>query len=237
MEGVHAHLQELPVADELKKNGFDAYLSFCMQLNVFFGNIDKATECFLKLKDTALGITEASAVSHDRLFYFALISMTNQRQGRRLSLPMKSEAKKYLEGTKQLVEAGAINLGHKYLLLEAESDAAASRDAEQTLRKYEQAVAAAARAGFLQDGALGSVLCAQFCMEEDGMREKACFHVRRAHELYVTWGATAVAASLLSRYPECFRGGIDKNRRASTSVRSRPHFRVTVILKHKSLCL
>jgi tetratricopeptide (TPR) repeat protein len=237
MEDVFSHIQELPVSDDMKKNGLGACFTYCMQLNLFLGKLDKAIECFLKLKDESLGKTEASAVSQNNLFYCALISMANQRRGRRVSfqMPIKSEVKRYVDAIKHLIEGGAINLGHKYLLVEAEFDALTSKEPEQTLRKYEQAVAAAAKAGFLQDGALASLLCGQFCMETDEIKERASTQILRAHELFVSWGATAVAESLLKRFPESFPDGFDHHRRISSSLRSRPHFREAVILKHKSL--
>ncbi|KAL3919990.1 MAG: hypothetical protein SGILL_003480 [Bacillariaceae sp.] len=233
MDDAYFRIQNLPITDDMKKNGYAALAFYKMQLHLYLGNSETAIKIFHTIKDESVGILQGSQVYQSRQFYFALISMSIQRQ--HCKLGHKSEAKKYVDIVKKLVEGGAINLGHKYLLLEAEIDSLSSKDAHQTLKKYEQAVVSSARAGFLQDGALSSVLCARFCMGEPDLTEKASFHMLRAHELFTAWGATAAAESLTTKHPELFPETANLTRKESSSLRSRPHFRETIILKHQSL--
>ena len=144
--------------------------------------------------------------------------------------------------------SGAINLVHKVQLLEAEYASLSSKDIEpgslQLLPKYDKAIVAASRTGFLQDGALGNYLCGMYCLrQQDGVDSaisRAQQYVEKAHELYTTWGATAVAESLESRHPILFADGGGSSRsfvfkQNNSGFRSRTHFRESLALMHRSL--
>jgi hypothetical protein len=241
------YLRELPLSNELKLNGFESNKSYCMQLYLFVGDIGAATRCYEEIKDRQLGLVEASILYQSRLFYFALICFANYRKIDNTSF--KSSAKVYMEIIQHLVvSGGAMNLAHKYLLLEAESAATNSthKGSDSILKSYEQAVVAAARAGYLQDGALASMFCALYCMDELKRHDDAKFHMGRARDMFASWGAKTVANRLSERYPQYFSDADDSTipitpgslKRASTSsgsssARSQSHFRSDVILKHK----
>lgn len=88
---------------------------------------------------------------------------------------------------------------HRELLIQAEwlrtlgrgSSAAAS---------YVDAIAAARRTGFVQDGALANELCAELHASH-GDEGRARVHLRDAVEGYRAWGAVAKVEDLLARYP------------------------------------
>ena len=234
VNGIQTRIRQLPIANDMKKNGLDACASLSMQLYFLLGNYEKAVDCFNRISDKPMGILEASVVYQSRLFYFALISIEIHRQKGKAG--QRSETNEYVDRVKQLVEGGAINLGHKYLLLQAELASLTSKDHDDTMKKYEQAISSSARAGFLQDGALASMLCGRFCLRESSLKEKADFHMIRAHELFCAWGATAIATNLTTGYPDIFPDGMKLTQKESSSLRSRPHFKETIILKHKSIC-
>lgn len=127
-----------------------------MLLYYVLGDDDKAFEFF----HDSMGILEASVVYKSQPFYFALISIEIQRQKGKIG--QKSEAKKYIDVIKQLMEGDAMNLCHKYLL-QAEMTSLTSKDTEQTTKIHEQAVVCSTRAGFLQDGGtIKYALCTVF---------------------------------------------------------------------------
>jgi hypothetical protein len=215
----------------------ETLLACGMQLSFYMGNIEKATDCYEKLKDVNVGMNKATVLYHMRLFFFVLVCIENFRisqKGR-----FKTEAKKHMDTLRKLVENGAINVVHKLQLLDAEFSSLTSKDTNEAvnelLRKYEKAVVSATRAGFLQDGALSNYLCAKFCLRQESKEAAADNYFMQSCELYTTWGALAVAMSVkqqhLSEYPEPPSYTV----RTDSGFRSRTHFRASFAEMHKSL--
>mmetsp|Transcript_27823 Transcript_27823/g.67361 ORF Transcript_27823/g.67361 Transcript_27823/m.67361 type:complete len:1915 (+) Transcript_27823:417-6161(+) len=247
------YIKGLPLSDEIRMNGFDAIKSYSLQRHLFVGDIQNATPYYEELKDRPMGIVEASVLYQTRIFYFALICFANQRK--KDNALFKTRGKAYMDTIRHLVVGGgAANLAHKILLLEAEyaTTNQSNLDQDSILKKYEQAIVAASRAGYLQDGAISSVFCALYCMKELKSHEDAKFHMARARDMYSAWGAHAIAQRLSKRYPQYFdnidgstitpdsgRGGSSTlsspriSTAGSSSARGRAHYRADVILKHK----
>jgi hypothetical protein len=217
----------------------ETLLSYGMQLSFYMGDIEKSTDCYEKLKDVKMGMHKATVLYHIRLFFFALVCIENFRisqKGR-----FKTEAKKYMDTLRKLVETGAINVVHKLQLLDAEFCSLTSKETNEAvnelLRKYEKAIVSATRTGFLQDGALSNYLCAKFCLRQESKKAVADNYFLQSCELYTTWGASAVAKSVkqqhLSEYAEITSPAV----RTNSGFRSRTHFRPSLAQMHKSLSM
>jgi hypothetical protein len=90
------------------------------------------------------------------------------------------------------------NFEHRLLLLDAEWLRTTGR-AGRSLRKYEEAIAAAIDHGFLQDAALAHELAAEMLVDR-GESRAAKTHLRAALEKYRAWGADAKVLDLQARY-------------------------------------
>lgn len=125
---------------------------------------------------------------------------------------------------------------HKVVLLETEFTSLTVKDfSHEVLRKYERAVVAASRAGFLQDGALANHLCGKYCIRH-GHEEIAEMYLQQAHKQYTSWGAIAVANSIKEKYSDFIpTKGIPVV--TENGFRSRARFRDSFALIHKSLSM
>lgn len=210
----------------------ETLMAYGMQLAVYMGDDEKALEYYERLKDINMGIGKATAAYHVRLFFFGIICVQNFRQSRKNRF--KSEAKKYTDTLRELVDGGAINLPHKLVLLEAELASLTSKDFKEIIRKYEKSIFAASRAGFLQDAGLANYLCAQFCLRE-GNEHSAETYLIQAASLYSSWGAVAVVNTIKERYSSIFPEVDTQPRHNGSGFRSRTNFRASFALMHKSL--
>ena len=214
--------------------GKELLQGYGMQLAFYMGDIEQATEYYEASKDATTGVARATIAHHTHLFFFALICIENFRLKGKSKF--KNEAKKYMDTLRELVEDGAINLVQKVQLLDAEFMSLTSKDEREVIPKYEKAIKSASRAGFLQDGALGNYLCAQYCVRnEDEVSAES--YATKSYELYSTWGAVAVAESVEARNPLLFVNSPSTTSmgRLSNSGLSRTHFRESFALMHKSL--
>jgi predicted ATPase/signal transduction histidine kinase len=91
------------------------------------------------------------------------------------------------------------NFRHKHLLVAAEAAALKGSHAEAAER-YDQAIDAAQREGFLQDQALGSELAGRF-YRAHGRRRVAEFYLRAAMDGFSRWGAMAKVNALEEEFP------------------------------------
>ena len=183
-----------------------------------------------------------------RRFFFSLISISNYRHTRHRK--DKIEAEKHLKIFRTVVKAGAINLVHKLQLLEAEmlplvrhSFTKESESDSQTLKLYDDAIVSATRAGFLQDAALANYLCFQFIQTHKVRPHLAEMYIKKSFELWMAWGAVAVAQSLADRHKDMFsaesvRSSLSSSRNSKTgSYRSRPRFDPTLSEQHREIHL
>ena len=169
----------------------------------------------------------------------------------------KVEAEKHLKIFRTVVKAGAINLVHKLQLLEAEmlpltrhslifiTKDSKKEDSQQVLELYDQAIVSASRAGFLQDAALANYLCFQFIQRSKVRPHLAEMYLKKSFELWMTWGAVAIAQSLADRHKEMFNAESVKSlsssgRNSNTktgSYRGRMRFDPTISDRHKEIHL
>ena len=95
-----------------------------------------------------------------------------------------------------------MNFLHKVRLVEAEK-AAYEGKALDAMRLYEEAISGARREAFLHEEALACELAANFCLAQN-ISEAGGFYMRRAHELYLQWGAGRKAEHLEGCHPDIF---------------------------------
>jgi hypothetical protein len=196
------------------------------------------------------GIMKASFWHCSRRMIFGLVAIANYRLTKRRK--DKAEADKELKFFRTVVKAGAINLVHKLQLLEAEmlavnyaaSFTTSRPSADAVLTKYDEAIVSASRIGQLQDAALANYLCFQFIKAQQVRVHMAELYLKRSFELWMSWGAVAVASSLVDRHPDMFdavsaRNSISSLKGSSNSsgsgLRSRPRFDATLSNQHKEL--
>jgi len=157
---------------------------------------------------------------------------------------------KELRFFRMLVKQGAINLVHKLQLLEAEMMAAATPDKkmrgkeEEIFQLYDNAIVSATRSGIVQDGALANYLCFQFIQTRAVKTQLATNYFERSFEMWLAWGAWAVAKSLASRHPLMLYEGSSLSaslncgsRSSKLGLRSRPRFDARLSLQHQVLAL
>jgi predicted ATPase len=131
------------------------------------------------------------------VFFYGLVSLdlarsTNKRKHIRT-------AKKMIKIVEDWVKIGNVNFSHKLLLLKAELEALSQSDEKKVRQAYDRAIAAASRAGFLQDAALGNERAGLwFVNRSDDFWVKS--YIERAYGLYSDWGAYGKAADLARRY-------------------------------------
>ena len=179
-----------------------------------------------------------------RRFFFALIALANYRLTHKRK--DKMEAEKHLKVFRTVVKAGAINLVHKLQLLEAELFSVVSghsKDNERALHMYDDAIVSATRCGFLQDAALANYLCFQFIQAHKVRPHLAETYLKKSFELWMAWGAVAVAQSLADRHTDMFSSESVRQSLSSShgsmsgSFRSRPRFDPALAEQHKEIRL
>ncbi len=110
------------------------------------------------------------------------------------------------------------NVRHKLLLLQAERARVEER-VVAAMALYEQAIAAAREAGYVNNEALGNELYGRFWFDQ-GRAEIAGLYFRKAARSYESWGALAKATSLAALHPELFVG--DPGMPAADGARAAP---------------
>jgi hypothetical protein len=202
-----------------------------------------------ELKSVNPGIMKGSFWYTSRRFIMALVAIANFRETHcNISkASFKATADKHLKYFRKVVKAGAINLVHKLQLLEAEmlntETFFRSKDTDAIFAKYDQAVVSASRSGFLQDAALANYLCSQFCKDIPDRSHMAELYLKRSFELWMSWGAVAVASSLVERHQDTFSAdsvrdslsGMTDGSSSNGSMRGRSRFDANLSLQHKEL--
>jgi hypothetical protein len=166
-----------------------------LQLAYYFHELeiaDKLVKPYLKLakQDTFF------AVQTVRVFFSGLVaSGLMKKTGKR---KYKKRAKKELDEMKALMQSRGLNNLHRYLLMVADYAACKQKDSDEVKRSFDKAIAAAGKAGFTQDAALGNELAGEYFLSlgDDDFWTKHYFS--RAHELYHEWGAQAKVDHLFS---------------------------------------
>jgi hypothetical protein len=176
------------------------------------------------------------ALSFSRLFMFALIHIANCRYDKQQPRKYLTSAREYVSELRGLVKKGSVNFVHKLQICDAElASLDDSLDADKIRQKYQIGIASAARAGYIQDAAVASYLLSQFCEHRSKLNVFAALHLVKSYELYMTWGATAVAESLKARHPIYFDSSSYLDDSGSgTHLQSRSRFNKCISETHKS---
>lgn len=215
-------------------NGKQIIQSYWMQIAFYMGDMEKASELANQLKSESVGLTKAFVYFAARLFTFSLIAVADYRRSSKGGKCKKylAEVKGNIKTFQKLVRAGAVNVLHKLQILEAELwSVTSTKSVERIRRKYDEAIVAAQRAGFLQDAALANYLCFQFCTSKS---EPAENYLKRSHSLYKTWNACALADSLVERHGQYF-GTVSSDAMGHGFHRSREVFNSSLSEQHKFL--
>ena len=176
-----------------------------------------------------------------RDFFFALIAIANYRKDHKRR--QKTAAKRHIRNFHKYVHGGAINLVHKLQLLEAEllSLTCTFKNFNSVLQKYNDAIAFATRTGFLQDAALANYLCFEFCKHSNKNYMEEELYLKNSLELWIRWGAFAVAKSLAVRHPQrCTSDSVRESlethpKSGQTTYRSRARFDANDSEQHKTI--
>ena len=138
------------------------------------------------------------------LVYWTLYGITRNSKYRRRGAKALSQLEKW-------VAAGVANCHHTLLLLRAERAAAMASfkvsKSDDVRFKFDQAISASARSGFLHDRALGNECAARFFLRH-GNVSWASTYISRARYCYQEWGANGKVRQLDETHGELI---IDKN--------------------------
>ena len=169
--------------------------SLRMQLAFYCEEFELAATLVKKLKSVGSGASSSCVPDQQRTMFYCLVEIQNVRDSKRMTLQShrhRREANKHhAQMRKWVVDMGNVNSCHKLLILDAEMNSIGRTSGVELKLAYDNAIAAAARAGFLQDAALASHLA---CRALD-YKDKSLYW-DRAVNLYRKWGAEGVVRYL-----------------------------------------
>jgi hypothetical protein len=150
----------------------------------------------LKVSEVGLPATFFLSIAH----VFACLGwmLEARRGGAFRRLACLARVRLALGRIRRWARVGPYNFEHRSLLVEAEWLRSTGR-AGRSLRRYEEAIAAAIDHGFIPDAGLAHELAAEMLVERGDARA-ARPHVLAARELYRAWGADAKVADVKARY-------------------------------------
>ncbi len=176
------------------------YQIFKQQVLYLYGCHQEALNCSLETEPLLQFIAGINSVT-EYYFYNSLILIAN------LTGMSPEEQENYLakiqanqEKMKVWADNCPANFLHKYLLVEAELARISQRYFE-AVDFYEQAIATAKEAGFIQNEALSHELTARFWLSHNKVKY-ANLHLREAYYNYQRWGALRKIAELENQYPQ-----------------------------------
>ncbi|KAI2501514.1 hypothetical protein MHU86_12959 [Fragilaria crotonensis] len=94
------------------------------------------------------------------------------------------------------VEKKAVNLEHKLSILEAEYESLTVKNGQLLRSKYDDAIQMSIKAKFMQDAALATQLASRAMLRSDDGMTYAEAYIISAYDMWVSWGALAVARCL-----------------------------------------
>ncbi|KAA0695564.1 GAF domain-containing protein [Neorhizobium sp. P12A] len=94
------------------------------------------------------------------------------------------------------------NFDSRLLMIDAELARLEGRDLE-ALRTYDKAIKSASNGGFVQNEAMANERAWRLCVQQ-GLATGAGTHLKRAHELYLEWGAEGKVRALQAENPDIF---------------------------------
>ena len=180
--------------------GQQACWSFAMQVAVYMRDYDLASDMAARLEGIHLGITKAHVFYPARILFFGLVAI---QKARTAGKGYRRQVLRYITLLRSWIKKKAANPYHKLLILEAEYASLFNIDGRALQIKYDAAIAASRKSGYIQDAALAAQLAA------DALQNVSpCFqqfsksYLFQAHSLWIQWGAIAVASKLAQDHPE-----------------------------------
>ena len=121
-----------------------------------------------------------------RVFYTGLVATALARQtGKR---KWKVVAQKQIKKMKWIMNQRGLNNLHRYILIQADLlSLEKHKNIEKVKEWFDKGIAAAGRAGFTQDAAIGNELAGEYCLSM-GDVFWASHYFTRSYELYSEWG-------------------------------------------------
>ena len=218
--------------DWKNNSGEQAEWSYAMQLYCYCDEFERATQMFEKLVSLDIGLIRSYPIWHVRVFFFAIISIHNAKQGK--NPKWLHNARQYLGMVERwVVQDKAINMVHKLQILKAEMLTVGRKKVNEKVISlaYDKAIAASTRSGFLQDAAFGAYLASSTVKDEYQQKE----YFRRSMSLYRTWGADGVV-SHLSASP-FYRESILAKGVSGTGHRSRERYDPSILKEQKEISI
>ena len=158
-----------------------------LQLAYYFNELeiaDRLVQPYAELsKNNTFYIVVTIRVYFSGLIASGMLKKTGRRK-------YKGRAKKALQEMKGLMQSRGLNNLHRYWLMEADYAAAKKKGSGEVKVAYDKAIAAAGKAGFRQDAALGNELAGEYFVSL-GDDYWPGHYFSKSHELYDEWGAKA----------------------------------------------
>ncbi|MEL6491899.1 MAG: AAA family ATPase [Cyanobacteria bacterium J06621_3] len=183
-----------------KNNYFSLYVIYFSKqmLCYLFGEIDRAIE-ITRILESYSEASLGSLMSVVQNFYTSLILLAAHRSADSPAQHLPEQVSFNQAKMKQWAQHAPMNHLHKYLLVEAESQAILGRPAE-AIELYDRAIALAKTNGYSQEEALANELAGKFYLVW-GKRKVATSYLQEAYYGYAHWGAHAKTAALVRDYP------------------------------------
>lgn len=176
-------------------------------LGYLFSDLKAAEEACKQLREHA--IASASFWECERYFFEGLLylskAISNPRYYRK--------ATRFVSLIEKWVRSGAVNCHHMFLIMRAEQAACcregcrklqSKEDRKKIQNKYDEAIAAAGRLGFLHHQALINERAGAF-FQRQGDDAWAKIYLVRARELYFRWEAFALVKHIENKYDVYFK--------------------------------
>ena len=165
-----------------------------MQLAYYFKDYRMAE----RMQDCLMFYVDADpsfATSTFSLFFSGLIATARFRETRKRKY--KRKALKATANMKKLMKTKGVNNLHKYYLMDADCSATFQKKSkfEEVKKKFDQAISAAAKAGFMQDTALAKELAGEYFLRTNDVFW-AEHYLTESYHAYMGWQATRKAIHL-----------------------------------------
>ena len=184
--------------------GEQARWSYLMQISFYVCNYELASTMSDKLQPLNIGFMKAHILYPVRVFFFGLVAIQNARStGKR---KYKQEAAKHISVIRHWVEKKAVNFEHKLLILEAEYESLFAKSGLFLQSKYDAAIKMSVKSKFVQDAALAAQLAGRVLSQSEETQTVSESYFLSAYDMWVSWGAFAVAKSLEERLRDEFPG-------------------------------
>jgi predicted ATPase len=189
-------LQTLAAADSSDTFRLISYYQARAQIAYYFGELELAERMARKLcahSKPDLAYTGTTI----RVFFCGLIGSALARKTGRTKY--KRQARQALKEMKRVTARGGLNTLHKYLLMQADYSACCKPNEDAQQKAFDEAIATAARAGFIQDAALANELAGDYFISTCD-KYRPTYYLTRARDLYQEWGAHAKVNHLREKH-------------------------------------